>query len=46
MSNEEKVRTSVDAARDTAAPTLPTVNPTVEKPPPDQPSLHPAFYIA
>ncbi|OCL01483.1 TPT-domain-containing protein [Glonium stellatum] len=46
MSNEEKVRTSADGARDTAAPVLPTVNPAAEKSQPESASFHPAVYIA
>jgi hypothetical protein len=45
--SDEKVRSSVDAARDPAQPVLPTVNPNVEKPaPPPAAGLHPAVYIA
>ena len=43
MSGDEKVRTSGDASR--PEPTLPTVNPAVEKPAPPKPSMHPAFYV-
>ncbi|KAF2495389.1 TPT-domain-containing protein [Lophium mytilinum] len=46
MSSDEKVRSSMDAARDPAAPVLPTVNPDIEKPQPEVASLHPAVYIA
>jgi hypothetical protein len=45
MSAEEKVRSSVEASRDTALPVLPTVNPDVQKAP-EAPSFHPAVYIA
>ncbi|KAF2267425.1 TPT-domain-containing protein [Lojkania enalia] len=44
--SDEKVRSSIDAARDTAQPVLPTVNPNVEKPQPEPPTFHPAVYIA
>ena len=45
--SDEKVRSSVDAARDTAQPVLPTVNPNAEKSQVEKgPSLHPAVYIA
>lgn len=45
--SDEKVRSSVDAARDPAQPVLPTVNPNAEKSaPPPEPSFHPAVYIA
>ncbi|KAF9696412.1 hypothetical protein EKO04_005542 [Ascochyta lentis] len=47
MSQEEKVRSSVDAARDTALPVLPTVNPDAPTPKPNAPaSFHPAVYVA
>ncbi|EAT82928.1 hypothetical protein HBI56_068850 [Parastagonospora nodorum] len=46
MSNEEKMRSSVDAARDPAAPVLPTVNPEAQKSAPEPASFHPAVYIA
>jgi hypothetical protein len=46
MSNEEKARSSIDGARDTAAPVLPTVNPAAEKSQPESASFHPAVYIA
>ncbi|KAF2195753.1 TPT-domain-containing protein [Zopfia rhizophila CBS 207.26] len=44
--SDEKVRSSVEAARDTAAPVLPTVNPNVEKPQSEPATFHPAVYIA
>ncbi|KAF2735369.1 TPT-domain-containing protein [Polyplosphaeria fusca] len=45
--SDEKVRSSVDAARDPAAPVLPTVNPNAEKSQPEpQATFHPAVYIA
>jgi hypothetical protein len=47
MSQDEKVRSSVDAARDTALPVLPTVNPDAPAPKPNAPaSFHPAVYVA
>ncbi|KAF2135016.1 TPT-domain-containing protein [Dothidotthia symphoricarpi CBS 119687] len=47
MSGEEKVRSSVDAARDPALPVLPTVNPdAVKSPAAETASFHPAVYIA
>jgi hypothetical protein len=46
MSQDEKVRSSVDAARDTSLPVLPTVNPDAQKSAPEPPSFHPAVYIA
>lgn len=46
MSSEEKVRSSVDAARDPAQPVLPTVNPEALKPAPEPATFHPAVYIA
>lgn len=47
MSADEKVRSSADAARDTAAPVLPTVNPEALKAPAPEPAtFHPAVYIA
>jgi hypothetical protein len=45
MSSEEKMRSSVDAARDPAQPVLPTVNPDALKSP-EPASFHPAVYIA
>jgi hypothetical protein len=45
MSAEEKMRSSVDAARDPAQPVLPTVNPEAQKAP-EPASFHPAVYIA
>ncbi|KAF2115529.1 triose-phosphate transporter family-domain-containing protein [Lophiotrema nucula] len=45
--SDEKVRSSVEAARDPAQPVLPTVNPNIEKPQPAQEAaFHPAVYIA
>lgn len=45
--SDEKVRASLDAARDPAQPVLPTVNPTVQKrSDPDSASFHPAVYIS
>ncbi|KAF2240888.1 TPT-domain-containing protein [Trematosphaeria pertusa] len=45
--SDEKVRSSVEAARDPAAPVLPTVNPNLEKSPqPEAPAFHPAVYIS
>ncbi|KAH7118915.1 triose-phosphate transporter family-domain-containing protein [Dendryphion nanum] len=45
--SDEKVRSSVDAARDPAQPVLPTVNPNIDRPtPPAEASFHPAVYIA
>lgn len=47
MSQDEKARSSVDAARDTALPVLPTVNPDAPTPKPNAPpSFHPAVYVA
>lgn len=46
MSADEKMRSSVDAARDPAAPVLPTVNPDAHKSAPEPASFHPAVYIA
>ncbi|KAI8938581.1 hypothetical protein NX059_004460 [Plenodomus lindquistii] len=46
MSSDEKVRSSVDAARDPAQPVLPTVNPEALKSAPEPASFHPAVYIA
>ena len=46
MSADEKVRSSVDAARDTSLPVLPTVNPEAQKSAPEPASFHPAVYIA
>ena len=46
MSQDEKVRSSVEASRDTALPVLPTVNPDAQKSAPEPPSFHPAVYIA
>jgi len=44
--SDEKMRSSVEASRDTALPVLPTVNPDAQKPAPEAPSFHPAVYIA
>ena len=45
--SDEKVRSSIDAARDPAQPVLPTVNPNIEKSQPEaEASFHPAVYIA
>jgi hypothetical protein len=46
--SDEKVRSSIDAARDPAQPVLPTINPNAEKahPAPEAASFHPAVYIA
>jgi hypothetical protein len=45
--SDEKVRSSVDAARDPAMPVLPTVNPNLEKSQPaEKAAFHPAVYIA
>ena len=44
--SDEKVRSSVDAARDPAQPVLPTVNPDALKQQPEAASFHPAVYIA
>ncbi|EOA83585.1 hypothetical protein ACJQWK_00153 [Exserohilum turcicum] len=46
MSQDEKVRSSVDASRDTAQPVLPTVNPDAQKSAPESSSFHPSVYIA
>lgn len=48
MSQDEKVRSSVDAARDTALPVLPTVNPDAPTSKPNAPtaSFHPSVYVA
>jgi hypothetical protein len=46
MSSDEKMRSSVDAARDPAQPVLPTVNPDAVKAAPEPASFHPAVYIA
>jgi hypothetical protein len=46
MSSEEKMRSSVDAARDPAQPVLPTVNPEALKQAQEPASFHPAVYIA
>lgn len=47
MSNEDKERSSGEDPRqnEAQAPTLPTVNPALEKPPAPQATLHPAFYV-
>lgn len=45
--SDEKVRSSVDAARDPAQPVLPTVNPNIEKnQAKEAASFHPSVYIA
>jgi hypothetical protein len=44
--SDEKMRSSVEASRDTALPVLPTVNPEAQKSAPEAPSFHPAVYIA
>ncbi|KAL1595145.1 hypothetical protein SLS60_009833 [Paraconiothyrium brasiliense] len=45
--SDEKVRASLDNARDPAQPVLPTVNPNLQKrPDPQSDSLHPAVYIS
>jgi len=46
MSSDEKMRSSVDAARDPAQPVLPTVNPEALKQAQEPASFHPAVYIA
>lgn len=46
MSSDEKMRSSVDAARNPAQPVLPTVNPDAVKSAPEPASFHPAVYIA
>lgn len=46
MSSDEKMRSSVDNARDPAQPVLPTVNPEAQKSAPEPASFHPAVYIA
>ncbi|KAF2821662.1 TPT-domain-containing protein [Ophiobolus disseminans] len=46
MSADEKMRSSVDAARDPAQPVLPTVNPEALKQAKEPASFHPAVYIA
>ncbi|KAF2005860.1 TPT-domain-containing protein, partial [Amniculicola lignicola CBS 123094] len=43
--SDEKVRSSVDAARDPAQPVLPTVNPNAEKSQKEAAAFHPAVYI-
>ncbi|KAF2746903.1 TPT-domain-containing protein [Sporormia fimetaria CBS 119925] len=45
---DEKIRSSLDAARDPAAPVLPTVNPNIKEPQPqpEKKKLHPAVYIS
>lgn len=44
--SDEKVRASLDAARDPAQPVLPTVNPNIKRAEPESASLHPAVYIS
>ena len=45
--SDEKIRASLDAARDPAQPVLPTVNPAMQKrSEPDSASFHPAVYIS
>jgi hypothetical protein len=45
--SDEKVRSSVDGARDSALPVLPTVNPNVKRSQqPESASFHPAVYIS
>ncbi|KAF2273888.1 TPT-domain-containing protein [Westerdykella ornata] len=44
--SDEKTRSSVEAARDTSAPVLPTVNPNLQTPQKPSDKLHPAFYVA
>jgi len=45
--SDEKMRSSIDAARDPAQPVLPTVNPNLEKrSDPESASFHPAVYIS
>lgn len=45
--SDEKMRSSVDAARDPAQPVLPTVNPNIEKHQnKESASFHPSVYIA
>lgn len=44
--SDEKTRSSVEAARDTSAPVLPTVNPNVQAPQKPSDKLHPAIYVA
>lgn len=45
--SDEKMRSSVDAARDPAQPVLPTVNPNVKRSQqPESASFHPAVYIS
>lgn len=46
MSSDEKMRSSVDAARDSEKLVLPTVNPDTAKSAPEAASFHPAVYIA
>ncbi|KAH7064438.1 triose-phosphate transporter family-domain-containing protein [Paraphoma chrysanthemicola] len=46
MSSDEKMRSSVDAARDSEKLVLPTVNPDTAKSAPEPASFHPAVYIA
>lgn len=45
--SDEKVRSSIDGARDSALPVLPTVNPNVKRSQqPESASFHPSVYIA
>ena len=45
--SDEKIRASLDAARDPAQPVLPTVNPAMQKrSEPESASFHPAVYIS
>jgi drug/metabolite transporter (DMT)-like permease len=45
--SDEKMRSSVDAARDPAQPVLPTVNPNIKRSQqPESASFHPAVYIS
>ncbi|KAH7075036.1 triose-phosphate transporter family-domain-containing protein [Paraphoma chrysanthemicola] len=46
MSSDEKMRSSVDATRDSEKLVLPTVNPDTAKSAPEAASFHPAVYIA
>ncbi|KAH8726444.1 triose-phosphate transporter family-domain-containing protein [Phaeosphaeriaceae sp. PMI808] len=45
MASDEKMRSSVDATRDTSQAVLPTVNPEALKSAPEPASFHPAVYI-
>lgn len=44
--SDEKLRASLDNARDPAQPVLPTVNPSIKRAEPQSDSLHPSVYIA